>query len=94
VLNTQVPAGTTFDYIRISGTPGLGTCTRPPYQGTGAVVCHENSSMAPNTTWTVRLTVFVTAAPGTVITENAATMADTPDPNMANNTATVSVKVQ
>ena len=94
MLNTQVPAGTTFDYIRISGTPGLGTCTRPPYQGTGAVVCHENSSMAPNTTWTVRLTVFVTAAPGMVITENAATMADTPDPNMANNTATVSVKVQ
>ena len=35
VLNTQVPAGTTFDYIRISGTPGLGTCTTPPYQGTG-----------------------------------------------------------
>ena len=36
VLNTQVPEGTTFDYIRISGTPGLGTCTTPPYQGTGA----------------------------------------------------------
>ena len=30
VLNTQVPAGT-LDYIRISGTPGLGTCTTPPY---------------------------------------------------------------
>jgi outer membrane protein assembly factor BamB len=94
VLNTQVPAGTTFDYIRISGTPGLGTCTTPPYQGTGQIVCHENASMAPNTTWTVRLTVKVTAPSGTVITENAATMADTPDPNMANNTATVSLKVQ
>ena len=35
VLNTQVPEGTTFDYIRISGTPGLGTCTNPPYRGTG-----------------------------------------------------------
>jgi uncharacterized repeat protein (TIGR01451 family) len=94
VLNTQVPAGTTFDYIRISGTPGLGTCTTPPYQGTGAIVCHENASMAPNTTWTVRLTVKVTAPSGTVITENAATIADTPDPNMANNTATASIKVQ
>jgi outer membrane protein assembly factor BamB len=94
VLNTQVPAGTTFDYIRISGTPGLGTCTTPPYQGTGQIVCHENSSMAPNTTWTVRLTVKVTAPSGTVITENAATMADTPDPNLANNTATVTIKVQ
>ena len=31
---------------------------------------------------------------GTVITESAATMADTPDPNLANNTATVSIKVQ
>jgi len=94
VLNTQVPAGTTFDYVRISGTPGLGTCTTPRYQGTGQIICHENGSMAPTTTWTVRLTVKVTAPAGTVITESAATMSDTPDPNMANNTATVSVKVQ
>jgi outer membrane protein assembly factor BamB len=94
VLNTQVPAGTTFDYIRISGTPGLSTCTTPPYQGTGQIVCHENASMAANTTWTVRLTVRVTAPSSTVITENAATLANTPDPNPANNTATVSVMVQ
>ena len=94
VLNTQVPEGTTFDYIRISGTPGLGTCTHPPYQGTGQIVCHENSAMAPNTTWTVRLTVKVTAPAGTVITENAATMADTLDPNLPNNMATVSLTVQ
>jgi uncharacterized repeat protein (TIGR03803 family) len=94
VLMTQVPAGTTFDYIRISGTPGLGTCTTPPYQGTGQIVCHESASMAPNTTWTVRLTVKVTAPSGTVITENAAVTEDTPDPNLANNTATVSTRVQ
>jgi uncharacterized repeat protein (TIGR01451 family) len=94
VLNTQVPAGTTFNYIRISGTPGLGTCATPKYLGTGQIICHENASMAPNTTWTVRLTVRVTAAPGTVITESAATLADTLDPNPANNTATVSIKVQ
>jgi len=94
VLNTQVPAGTTFDYIRISGTPGLGTCTTPPYGGTGQIICHENASMAPSATWTVRLTVKVTAAAGAVIIENAATMSGTPDPNLANNTATVSIKVQ
>jgi outer membrane protein assembly factor BamB len=94
VLNTEVPAGTTFDYIRISGTPGLGTCTHPPYQGTGQIVCHQNGAMAPNTTWTVRLTVRVTAPAGTVITENAATMGDTVDPNLANNTATVGTTVQ
>jgi uncharacterized repeat protein (TIGR01451 family) len=94
VLTTQVPAGTTFDYTRISGTPGLGTCTTPPYGGTGQIICHENGSMLRNTTWTVRLTVKVTAPSGTVITENAATTADTPDPNMANNLATVSLTVQ
>jgi outer membrane protein assembly factor BamB len=94
VLNTQVPEGTTFDYIRISGTPGLGTCTHPPYQGTGQIVCHENASMAPATTWTVRLTVRVTAPSGTVITESGATLADNHDPNMANNSATVSTTVQ
>jgi uncharacterized repeat protein (TIGR01451 family) len=93
VLTTQVPAGTTFDYIRISGTPGLGTCTTPPYGGTGSIVCNQNGVMALNTTWTVRLTVQVTAPAGTVITESAATMATTPDPNMANNTATVSLTV-
>ena len=92
--NLQVPAGTTFDYVRISGTPGLGKCTTPPYGGTGQIICHEGDGMAPNTTWTVRLTVKVTAPAGTVITESAATMADTPDPNLTNNTATVSVKVQ
>jgi outer membrane protein assembly factor BamB len=94
VLNTQVPPGTTFDYLRISGTPGLGTCTHPPYQGTGQIVCRENASMAPNTTWTVRLTVKVTAPSGSTITESAATMADSHDPNMANNMATVGLKVQ
>jgi outer membrane protein assembly factor BamB len=95
VLNTQVPEGTVFDYIRISGTPGLGTCSYTPYLGAGPIpiVCHENSVMALNTTWTVRLTVKVTAPADTVITENAATMASTPDPNMANNTATVSLTV-
>ncbi len=94
VLMTQVPEGTTFDYIRISGTPGLGTCTHPPYGGTGQIICHEGDGMAPNTTWTVRLTVKVTAPSGTTITENAATMAHTPDPNLANNTATMSLTVQ
>jgi len=94
LANLQVPAGTTFDYIRISGTPGLGTCTHPPYGGTGQIICHEGDGMASNTTWTVRLTVKVTAPAGTVITESAATMSDTPDPNLANNTATVSLTVQ
>lgn len=94
VLMTQVPGGTTIDYVRLSGTPGLGTCTTPPYGGTGQIICNQNGNMASNATWTVRLTVKVTAPSGTVITENAATMSNTLDPNLANNTATVSIKVQ
>jgi hypothetical protein len=43
--------------------------------------------MAPNTTWTVRLTVKVIAQSGAVITESATTSEETPDPNLANNTA-------
>ena len=94
VLAMAVPAGTTLESVRVSGTPGLATCTTPPHGGRGAVICNENGSMAPNTTWTVRLTVKVTAAAGTVITENAATLADTHDLNMANNKAKAIVKVQ
>jgi uncharacterized repeat protein (TIGR01451 family) len=94
VLNTRVPAGTTFDDILISGTSGLGTCTHPPIGGTGQIVCQENSNLAENSPWTVRLTVKVTAPRATVVTESASTMASTPDPNLANNAATVSIKVQ
>ena len=93
-LKTQVPSGTTFDYIRISGTPGLGTCTTPPYGGTGPITCYENSAMAPNTTWTLRLTVKVTAPSGTVITETGTATEVTPDPNPADATATVSATVE
>ncbi len=93
-LKTQVPAGTTFDYIRISGTQGLGTCTHPPYQGTGPIVCYENSTMAPNTTWTLRLTVKVTAPAGTVITESGTATEVTPDPKPADATVRLSIPVQ
>ena len=61
VLSTEVPEGTTFDYLRVSGTPGLATCSHPRFGDIGPIVCRENSAMAPNTTWTVRLTVRVTA---------------------------------
>jgi hypothetical protein len=50
--------------------------------------------MAPNTTWTVRLTVKVTALAGTVITESGTVTEDTVDPNPANKTATVSTTVR
>ncbi len=93
-LKTQVPVGTTFDYVRISGTPGLGTCTTPPYGGTGPITCHDFSAMAANTTWTVRLTVKVTAPAGSVLTESGTATEVTPDPNPADATATVRTVVQ
>ena len=51
--------------------------------------------MAPNTTWTVRVTVKVTAPVRDGHHRRwTATCQDTTDPNMANNTATVSTTVQ
>ena len=93
-LKTQVPEGTTFDYIRISGTPGLGTCTHPAYGETGPIVCDENSAMAPNTTWTLRLTVKATAPAGSVITETGTATEVTPDPKPSDATSTVNVAVE
>ena len=50
--------------------------------------------MAPNTTWTLRLTVKVTAPAGSVITETGTATEITPDPNTADATATVSTAVE
>jgi hypothetical protein len=54
----------------------------------------KNSAMAPNTTWTLRLTVKVTASSGTVITESGTAREVTPDPNPASATAMLSTTVQ
>ena len=50
--------------------------------------------MAPNTTWTLRLTVKVTAPSGSVITETGSATEVTPDPNPADATSTVSMAVE
>jgi outer membrane protein assembly factor BamB len=76
VLTTQVPAGTTFSSVELSGTAGLGSCTTPAVGASGAVVCKENSVMRPGSTWTIRMTVKVTASAGTVLTETATASAD------------------
>lgn len=76
VLTTQVPAGTTFSSIELSGTAGLGSCTTPAVSVSGPVVCQENSVMRPGSTWTIRLTVQITAPAGTVLTETATASSD------------------
>jgi outer membrane protein assembly factor BamB len=89
-LTTQVPPGTTFSSIALSGTPGLSSCTTPAVGASGPVVCHEKSAMKPGTSWTIQLTVEVTAPSGTGITENAIASSD----NLASNTATAHSTVQ
>jgi hypothetical protein len=85
VLTTQVPEGAVFSGIEISGTAGLGSCTTPAVGAGGPVVCKENSIMRPGSTWTIRVTVGITAPAGTVITETATASSD----NLGSNTATV-----
>jgi uncharacterized repeat protein (TIGR03803 family) len=85
VLTTQVPAGTTFSSIKLSGTDGVGSCATPAVGASGPVVCKENSVMRSGSTWTIRLTVQITAAAGKVITETATGSSD----NAASNSATV-----
>lgn len=85
VLTTEVPAGTTFSSLKLSGTAGLGACTTPVVGTSGTVVCEENSVMRPGSTWTIRLTVRVTASAGTVISESAAASSD----STGSSTATV-----
>lgn len=84
ILTTQVPAGTTFNSIDLSGTAGLGSCTTPSVGAPGAVMCKENSVMRPGSTWTIRLTVNVTASKGTVISVSATASSD----NLGGSTAT------
>lgn len=84
VLTTQVPPGTTFSSLKLSGTAGLGSCTTPSVGASGTVLCEENSVMRPGSTWTIRLTVQITAPAGTVITENATASSD----NLGSSTAT------
>jgi uncharacterized repeat protein (TIGR01451 family) len=90
VLTTQVPAGTTFSSLKLSGTADLGSCTTPAEGDSGPVVCHENSVMKPNSTWTIRLTVEITAPAGKVLTESATASSD----NLASTSATVDNTVQ
>jgi outer membrane protein assembly factor BamB len=83
VLNTMVPPGTTFSSLKLSGTGGLGSCTTPAVGDSGPVVCQEGSRMRAGSTWTIRLTVLITAPAGTIITESATASSDNSSPRTA-----------
>jgi uncharacterized repeat protein (TIGR01451 family) len=81
-VTDTLPAGTTF----VSATPSQGSCT-----GTSTVSCSLGTVPASGGA-TVQLVVKSPGTSGTVA--NTATVAaDTPDPNLANNTSTASIKV-
>ncbi len=50
--------------------------------------------MAANSTWTVRLTVKVTAPSGTAIIESGSAAQLLPEQNLSNNKATITTSVQ
>ena len=86
-ISLPIPAGTTF----VSGSvSGGGNCGGSP------VVCTVTGSIAP-TASRVAAPVFTVAAAtldGTIITATAAVTAGSPDPNLANNSATTTTMVR
>jgi uncharacterized repeat protein (TIGR01451 family) len=77
-----IPAGTTF----VSLTTSDGTCTTHPVGGTGTVDCTV-PTLTDGSKITINMTVHVTAASGTVITDKASVSATTFDPKKSNNQA-------
>ena len=91
-LVAHVPYGTVFHNYTMSA-PGY--CTTPAENSRGEVVCRYRGALSPyGSAWTVTLTVWAWAPPGSVITETAATMAGTHDPNWSNNTFTYTTPLQ
>jgi len=92
-LTQNTPAGTLFQSV----TPPLGwTCgTAPAVGATGAIICTANGNFVTGSVvFTVVVSVRPEAVVGSTIT-NSVTVSETgTDPNLANNTATVSVQVQ
>ena len=90
-LSDAVPAGTTF----VSITPSAGTCNPPPGPtGTAHCVLPSLNSATGQNTWTITWVLNVTGTSGQVIKNRAAVQAISPDPNAANNTNTLNVKIQ
>ncbi|HYM76013.1 MAG TPA: C25 family cysteine peptidase [Candidatus Dormibacteraeota bacterium] len=90
-LVAPVPANTTF--VSLTAPAGWG-CLTPTVGNTGNVVC-TNSNLAGLTSGTFTFVVKVNAGVtnGTVITGTATVSSSVLDPNLANNTATVTTMV-
>ena len=87
-LDDTVPGGTTF----LSCVSSIGSCSGPAVGGTGLVTA-SLGSMGPAGFATVTLRVTVTANAGTGISNTAITTSSTPDPVLANNSASAGTTV-
>jgi uncharacterized repeat protein (TIGR01451 family) len=90
VLTTAVPVGTGF----VSYATTNGSCATPSAGSAGVVTCKRSNALVPSHSWgPITLTVKVNAAAGTTITNTAKVSANTQDLFPANNTKSVSVKI-
>jgi uncharacterized repeat protein (TIGR01451 family) len=87
-LTDVLPAGTTF----LRASTSAGACTGPAAGQTGTVVCSVGS-LSRYAEWSVRIRVRVVARPGSIISNTVGVSSSTPDPNLANNSATRITKV-
>jgi uncharacterized repeat protein (TIGR01451 family) len=93
VLSDPIPADTTF----VSFTQNTGptfTCSTPSVGGTGTVSCSIASLVLSATaTFTLVVNVNATVLEGTTITNTASVSSTTSDPNLANNSSTVTTLI-
>jgi len=87
VMTDVLPAGTTF--VSCTTPFIIATCTGPPVGQTGTVTGRLSTFQPPpsDSAISFTITVKVTAAPGTTITNTASATSFRPDPNPANNSA-------
>lgn len=81
-----IPLGTTF----VSATPSF--CSTPPVGSSGVVTC-QLGDIPWGGSRTVTLVVKITARGRSTVTNTATGTSDTPDPNPADNTASVQTRV-
>lgn len=89
VITDSVPSGTTF----VSANTSQGSCTTPAAGASSGTVTCNAGGIANAASVTITMIVKVTALPGATISNTATVSASTPDPDNANNTATVAVGV-
>jgi uncharacterized repeat protein (TIGR01451 family) len=88
VLTDTLPAGTSF----VSATATAGTLTTP--RGNGSTVSWSAATLASSPSVTLTLVVKVSARAGATLTNTASVSSSSPkDPNLANNSASVSTAV-